>query len=244
MKVLIFSGTTEGRRLSRLLAQEGAQVTVSVASDYGREAQGEFPGVTVRTGRLNAEEMARLLRGFDLCIDATHPYAVEATAAIKTACELARVPVRRLLRRESGDTGGVYVDSAAQAAAYLAGREGNILLTTGAKELSAFGGLDRERLFPRVLPSHESLAACEAAGIPHRNILAMQGPFSTELNAALLRQFHISYLVTKDGGRTGGFPEKVQAARDTGVEPVVIRRPEDRGDPFDEILNFCQEMMR
>ena len=48
----------------------------------------------------------------------------------------------------------------------------------GAKELGAFAALEAQRLYARVLPSHEGIAACEAAGIPHRNIIAMQGPFS------------------------------------------------------------------
>ena len=244
MKFLIFSGTTEGRELSRLLADRGGRVAVSVATDYGAEEQGSYPGVTVLQGRKTVEEMAALLAGFDLCIDATHPYAVEATKNIAAACEKAGVPCRRLLRRASGETGGLYVDSAAQAAALLEPKEGNILLTTGAKELSAFSGLEPERLYPRVLPSHESIAACETAGIPHRNIVAMQGPFSLELNEAILRQFRIAFLVTKDGGTTGGFREKAEAARNTGAGLVVIRRPEDSGDSFETILSVCEEMMR
>ena len=244
MKLMIFSGTTEGRELSCLLADRGAEVTVSVATDYGKEEQGDHPGVTVLCGRRSEGEMEELLRGFDLCVDATHPYAVEATRTISAACRAAGVPCRRLLRRESGESGGAYVDSAAQAARLLGEREGNILLTTGAKELPAFAGLDPERLYPRVLPNHESLSACEAIGVPHRNILAMQGPFSRELNEAILRQLRIAFLVTKDGGKTGGFAEKVQAAESTGAELVVIRRPRDSGDSFEEILAFCEEMMR
>ena len=41
MNVVLFSGTTEGRRLSRALAELGAGVTVCVATQYGREEQGE-----------------------------------------------------------------------------------------------------------------------------------------------------------------------------------------------------------
>ena len=67
----------------------------------------------------------------------------------------------------------------------------NVLLATGAKELSAFAPLGAARLYARVLPSHEGLAACEAAGIPHRHILAMQGPFTRELNEAILRKYYI-----------------------------------------------------
>lgn len=244
MNILIFSGTTEGRRLSHLLAERGAEVTVCVATEYGCEEQGEAPGVTVLTGHRTVEEMTALLGGRDLCIDATHPYAVEVTKNIHLACAAAGVPCRRLLRERSGDTDALAVDGAEEAARLLAGREGNILLTTGAKELPAFAGIAPDRLYPRVLPTKDSISACEAAGIPHRNILAMQGPFSTDLNEALIRQFHIAFLVTKDGGAAGGFPEKVQAAKNTGIELVLIRRPEETGECFEEISAACEEWMR
>lgn len=245
MKIVIFSGTTEGRALSRLLAEQGAEVTVCVATEYGREEQGTMAGVTVLAGRKTPEEMADILRGCDLCVDATHPYAVQVTKSIRTACAAAEVPYRRLLRRNSGETGdAIIVDSAAEAAERLARMPGNVLLTTGAKELKEFSALDPARLFPRVLPTHESLAACEAAGIPHHNILAMQGPFSQELNEAIIRQFRVSVLVTKDGGAAGGFQEKVQAARSTGAALILIRRPEETGETFEEIVQSCEELMR
>ena len=72
----------------------------------------------------------------------------------------------------------------------------------------------------------------------------MQGPFSRELNEALIRQFQISAMVTKDGGISGGFPEKVQAARNTDIRLLVIRRPEESGDSLERILEDCEVMMR
>ena len=248
MRVLMFGGTTEARDLSRRLANEGLSVTVCVATPYGAEEQGEAEGIAVRTGRLDVAGMEALLREHVLCIDATHPYAAEATRNIRTACEKTGVPYRRVLR-EAEDAeeaeGMVRVGSAPEAAAYLAEREGNILLTTGVKELAAFGGIDTARLVVRTLPSHESLDACEQANIPHRNILAMQGPFTAELNEALLKQYDIAYLVTKDGGKTGGFPEKVSAAQRTGVTLVVIERPQEETRTFstEELLRECRELM-
>ena len=244
MRIVIFSGTTEGRLLSHLLAEKGAAVTVCVATEYGCEEQGEAPGVTILTGRKTVEEMAELLQGSDLCVDATHPYAVEVTKSVRRACSEAGVPYRRLLRDRSADTDALVVDSAEAAAELLADREGNILLATGMKELPAFAGISPARLYPRVLPTGDSIAACERAGIPHRNVIAMQGPFSRELNEALIRQFHIVYLVTKDGGKAGGFQEKVQAAENTGIELVLIHRPEETGESFDEVVKSCEEMMK
>ena len=223
--MLIFGGTTEGRRLARALSAMGHQVWVSVATPLGAEELAGLEDVSVLVGRRSGGEMDALLsRGFHRCVDATHPYAVQATREIGAACARAGVPLRRLLRPEGGEE-GLRVDSPEEAARLLAGREGNILLATGAKELPAFAALEPARLFPRVLPSEESVAACRRAGIPSRNIIALYGPFTQRLNEALMEQYHIRFLVTKDGGEAGGFREKAAAALAAGVALRVIRRP-------------------
>ena len=243
MKIVLFSGTTEGRILSRQLAALGFEVLVSVATPLGAEEQGEFAGVTLHCGRLTPEEMVQLLQGAVLCIDATHPYAVDATKNIISACKDAKIEYQRLLRPESPlPAGSIVFRSAMHAAGFLENTSGNILLATGAKELSVFSALAPERLFPRVLPTREGIAACEAAHIPHKNIIAMQGPFSYTLNRALMEQFHIQFLVTKDGGAAGGFAEKAQAAQDTNAQLIVIRRPAETGETAEQILAHCREV--
>ena len=245
MKAVVFSGTTEGRRFSQKLAALGAEVTVCVATPLGAEEQGEMAGITVHAGRRLPDAMAALLTGADLCVDATHPYAVDVTRNIRAAAAQAGVEYRRLLRAQSPLPEGCAVfETAAQAAAYLAGTAGNVLLATGAKELAAFAALDPARLYPRVLPTPEGIAACEAANIPHRNIIAMQGPFSLALNVALMQQFGVRYLVTKDGGAAGGFAEKVQAAARTGAQLVVLRRPPETGETEEALFTHCQEMLQ
>lgn len=245
MRVVIFGGTTEGRELSCALAQEGISVTVSVATEHGREEQPQDAGITVHAGRLEADGMAALLQGADFCIDATHPYAAEATVNIRAAAQKSETPYLRLLRAESVlPANSVIVSNAKAAADFLAKKQGNVLLTTGAKELAAFEKLEKQRLFPRVLPVQASLEACEQLKVPHRNIIAMQGPFSRPLNEAILRQFGICYLVTKDGGAVGGFAEKAEAAEACGVTLVVIRRPPSNGEEgktMEQILKLCKE---
>lgn len=244
MKVVIFSGTTEGRELSHAVAALGIEATVCVATELGAEEQGRTPGITVCTGRLDADAMAALLQGAALCVDATHPYATEATRNICAAAAAVGVEYHRLLRPASDlPTGSVVLQTAAQAAAYLAGKPGNILLATGAKELPAFAPLDPARLYPRVLPTLAGITACETAGIPHRNIIAMQGPFTRELNVAVMHQFHIAYMVTKDGGAAGGFAEKAQAAAQCGVQLIVLCRPEEQGETAETILQRCRELL-
>ena len=152
MNILIFGGTTEGREISHLLAERGAQVLVCVATEYGREEQGKAPGITVLTGRKDRTAILSLLEGADLCIDATHPYAENISRTLRDACDAAGVPLRRLLRRESA-ADGIQVADAPAAAALLAQERGNILLTTGSKELGAFSAIEPQRLYPRVRPA-------------------------------------------------------------------------------------------
>ncbi len=254
MNLLLFAGTTEGRLLARRLRDLPLRATLCTATGYGEERLAEFAGrFALRAGRMNAEEMCALMRdeNIHLVIDATHPYAVAATAAIRAAAESAGIPRLRLARAAGrtgdDDDGVVCFDSAQSAAAALAETEGGVLLATGAKELAAFTAVPgfAERCCPRVLPTEESLRACAALGFPRSRIIAMQGPFSRELNLALMRHFAVAILVTKDGGAEGGFAEKLQAAADAGVRTFVIRRPggED-GLSTDEILAAVAERLQ
>ncbi len=238
MNILIFSGTGEGRDLSKALARAGHDVTVCVLTEYGKEEQGEYKGVTVLAGKKPPEEIVRLLQGMDVCIDATHPFATHIRESIRSSCEQTGVRRIRLVREESmlGDGNVVLVDSAEEAAEYLSDKEGRILLTTGAKDLPIYAAVGPERLYPRVLPFASSLDACEKAGIPRKNVIGMQGPFIKELNTALLKQYGASFMVTKDSGKEGGFDEKLMAAEEAGAVLVVIRRPDDEGVPAEEIL--------
>ena len=83
----------------------------------------------------------------------------------------------------------------------------------------------QERLFARVLSIPSVISSCAELGIEGKHLIGMQGPFSTEINEAMLRQFQCSYLVTKDTGLAGGFPEKMEACQRCGVTPVIIGRP-------------------
>ena len=232
-KLCVFAGTTEGRELVELLEGQPVAVTACVATEYGETLLTARENLTISAGRLRCEEMEALLRreGFDLVVDATHPYAQEVTKHIAGACQTAGTDYLRLLREEQGlPEGAVWTPDAAGAAALLADRPGNILLTTGSKELDKFASIPgfAQRTYARVLPMEASLRACEAAGLSPAHILAMQGPFSREMNLAMLRAVSAAWLVTKEGGAAGGFQEKAEAAAEAGAGLVVIGRPPQR----------------
>ena len=229
-KICIFGGTTEGRKLAEFLSGQPCDVMVCVATDYGQTLLPEAEHVSVSARRLPVGEIVSLLteKRFDLVIDATHPYAQSITKSIASACRETGTLRWRLLRGASGvSPEHTYVETVSDAAAFLSGTEGNILLTTGSKELAGFSQLPgfSERVWARVLPLQSSLDACAQAGLPASHIFAMQGPFSEAMNAAMLRTIGAQYLVTKDGGAPGGFEEKESAAKSAGARLVVIGRP-------------------
>lgn len=222
MKVWLFGGTTEGRLLAEWLTAQGIEHQVAVATDYGKSL---LPDSPVEVGRLGQEEMERgLTQGFTHVVDATHPYATQVTAFLRQACQQQNVPYLRLLRPLGTEGNWHSVANTQEAVAKLHEMDGNILLTTGAKELPAYASL-ATRCFPRVLPMISSLESCAKAGIPPKQIICMQGPFTLETNCALLRQYQIKILVSKFTGTEGGFAEKIQAAEQCGCQSLVISVP-------------------
>ena len=211
-RVLIFSGTTEGRHLAEHLMKAGIFCDVCVATEYGAQVMEEAPLLQLHTGRLTVDEMKQL---YELCepqvvVDATHPFATVVSSHIRESLKETDIPYIRLERTQQEASYDVktYADCTAVVQA-LELTQGNILLTTGSKELAAFCCSEtlRKRLIVRVLPGAESLALCYENGLEGNQIIAMQGPFSEEMNTAIYHQYEICHMVTKESGSIGGCKE-------------------------------------
>ena len=207
-RIVIFAGTTEGRQLSELLADAGIAHTVCVATEYGEIVMREQtdsteaaqtdgqPLVNLHCGRMDREQMQKFLHDevYEIVVDATHPYAQVVTenirgavAAIRSSEKDAQFPIYLRLEREidgavkadENVTNIQYFDNNSDCAKALEDTEGNILLTTGSKELAVYcaSGRLNDRLYVRILPGRESLELCMEQGIKGRQILALQGPF-------------------------------------------------------------------
>lgn len=239
-RILIFSGTTEGRELAGFLKGKQIEVIVSVATEYGKDCM-DMEGasnITIHTGRMDEEQIGRFIQenqvGF--VVDATHPFALEVTKNVEQACRKTGTEYVRCIRDwqnwEERDPCVIRVDSVAQAVEKLQNTTGNILISTGSKELGEYTRISgyQERCYARVLSIQSSVEESIRLGFEGRHLIAMQGPFSKELNLAMLHDLDIRYFVTKESGKSGGFLEKVQAAKEAGAVLVVIGRPIEEGE--------------
>ena len=250
--LLVFAGTTEGRELletlSRNIGDSGLTVHACVATDYGKELLPKgLENIRVRSGRLTEEAMAALMTDerFDYVIDTTHPYARLASENIKAACRKSGCEYIRVLR-SSGVTRHMdcrFFSGHEEVVEYLNRTEGNVLLTIGSKELLKYTKVHdfQKRVFPRVLPMLEVLESCGVLGFSGKQLICMQGPFTAELNIALINQINARYVVSKDSGETGGFLQKYQAAQETGAELLVIGREQEEEGISPEALLLLLE---
>lgn len=204
--------------------------------------------IKVLRGRMDRYQMEEFIRnqGIHLVIDATHPHARLVSEEIQEACGRTGVRLERCLRAEGEQNKArdwVEVDSIQEAVSFLSSVSGVIFATTGSKELEALCQIPdyQKRVYARVLPTSNVLKKCEKLGITGSHLIAMQGPFSTEMNTLFLRQTKAEWLLTKDSGRAGGFQEKVEAARENGTRVVVIRRPEENGISLEEAMEVLKK---
>ena len=232
--------------MCRFLSKNGVQAEVFVATEYGAAVMEPMDGITIHEGRLDEKEIAERLTSDTLLIDATHPYAAEVTDNLRAACAEAGARYERLLRPALPFENCEIVLDTAAAVDWLNAHPGRVLLTTGSKELEAYTAVQdyRERVFPRVLPTASVLEKCSVLGFPGAHIIAMQGPFSQAMNAALLREIGADILVTKDTGASGGFAEKVAAAKEVSAKVLVIARPrEEQGRNQAEMQEFLTDLL-
>jgi precorrin-6x reductase len=234
--IALFAGTTEGREICEYCIQHNIGLSVYVATEYGKEVLPTNDNLSVFVGRMEQADMERELakKNPALVIDATHPYAVLVTENIANACKTLEIPYIRVSREKDNCKayGGniYYVKDTEEAAKILAKWQNKkILLTTGSKDFLAYTKLKdwQQRVYLRILPSVEQLSKCLEAGFSSSHLICMQGPFSKEMNSALIKQFGIDVMVTKESGNTGGFLEKIEAANENLIPVLVLKRPQD-----------------
>jgi precorrin-6A/cobalt-precorrin-6A reductase len=232
VKILQLAGTSDARQLAIELKRHGFDVlTTVVTSNAAIELQ--TSGLQVLVGRLTEWDLIQLIkeRKINVVVDASHPYAEEASKNAIKAAEIAEIPYIRFERpsQQFDDELIIKVDSYEEAAELAAKKQGNIMLTTGSKTLQLFTdkllSLPNTRVIARMLPRKDNMEKCEGLGLPQKNVIAIQGPFTKDFNRALFQQFETTLMVTKESGKEGAVDEKVEAAIELGIETILIKRP-------------------
>ncbi len=242
--ILVMSGTEEGKEIVRRINDSGNNVVTTVVTDYGQEIYKKIGlGHLCIKGRLDVDGLSAFIREKNIgtLVDATHPYATQASLnAIKASVNNGIKYIR--FQRSASVTGdgcggrvvlehqaSVHIVSDMDAAVEWIGESDKerVLLTTGFSAAEKFSKLkDEKEIYIRILPMAVHIEQCVKLGIKPSNILALQGPFSLEFNKAIYDQYKIDVVVTKDSGKTGGVPEKIQAASEAGIDIVIIKREE------------------
>ena len=222
---MLFAGTTEGRKLCEYLTGKNCDTYVYVTTEYGRELLPQADNVHIHTGRMDEADMLKELEAKKpyIVIDATHPYATQVTHNIKNVCDSKNISYVRVLREDNDkkpefkSDNITYVKSIKDVVELLNSEQHNsknILMTTGSKNIPEYVYITdyKERVYLRLLP-----------------------------NEAVIRQFNIGVLVTKESGSNGGYEEKVSATENTGIDCIVIKRPvEENGVSLPELIKYLK----
>ena len=216
------AGTTEAADLAESLVASGVDVTASFA---GRtRVQAAYP-CPVRVGGFGGVDgLVRVLAdgGHDLLVDATHPFAAVMPHNAAAAAAIAGVARLRLLRApweaEAGDNWKEVTDLSEAAAALGTVGSERVLLATGRLGLAAFASLEGVHFVARSIEPPDPMPLAKAT------VILARGPFGVDDEVALLRDYRIDTLVTKNSGGSAT-AAKVEAARRLGCRVIMVRRP-------------------
>lgn len=247
-RILIFGGTTEGRELAEFCHNNCISAAVCVTTEFGKELISTYDSLEIYTGKKDYGQVINMLKKekFSLVLDATHPFAERATENLKKACRDTNVKLFRIVRaNEKIDYEKVkYFDSIVGAAEYADMTIGNILVTTGSKNLADYAVIKNfsERIVVRVLPDSKIINSCIEMGFKKENIISEIGPFTVEQNCSHIRRNNIRIVITKESGKNGGFSDKITAAQLCGCEVLIINKPIEHGYSVEEMKKLLMRI--
>lgn len=244
-------GTSEGRKIVSLMNEFTDDIAVSTATSYGGQLLECYKIKELNTKPLNKEEMIEWFKknNIHILVDGSHPYAAEVTKNAMECCKELGIKYIRYERKGvlENDNGEdiIRVNNYDEAIEYIKSSiKGNVLNTTGGNNVTKFVNMDFDyRVIHRILPSPAVLKKCVDAGVKIKDIIAMQGPISYELEKAFIHQFDAKAIITKDSGVEGGVLEKLNAARACGLKIIVIEKTKFEYDmEFNDPENLVEKL--
>ncbi len=235
----LLAGTGDGPPLASALADQGWRVCVSVVSSQASLPYSESFFVSIRVGPLSGKEGIKAFlneakashKGFDLVIDATHPFAVLISSELTQVCKDVSQPLIRYQRPLEAPSFAKLIPNV-KAIPKNAFKGQNVLLALGSRQLKDAVAASRQagaNVFARVLPTPESLRAALACELNENN-LAVLRPLKGEVfggfESALCKKWSINTVFCR---QSGGLTQRLwqEICERENMELWLISRPEN-----------------
>ncbi len=266
MNILVMAGTKDAIKIIEMLSKNNKSsfkgnsneethfnILATTTTNYGGILAKKAGTDEVISRPLEADELVNLIQKKDvkILIDATHPFATQATINAINASKKASIKYIRFERPSINYSNfeGIHIvnsfEEAGQVAKKIIKNEKKVLHLAGVSTIkSVLESVPLKQLIVRVLPNTTSIGICQEIGISGENIVAMQGIFSKEFNQALMREYDVGVIITKESGETGGVPGKIDAALELGLEVVLINRPKIKELNKNSVVNNIKELQK
>ncbi len=210
--ILVFGGTTEGRKAVEVLEEAGN--TYYYSTKTGEQDITLHHGIRL-DGALDAEAMQRFCQehAVRLMVDAAHPFAMQLHQTIAEVAESLSIPVVRYERiYPPRDPSITWIDDYSQVPTDIH----SLLATTGVQSISKLKYLDALgiKVIYRILNRESSIQLAYQQGASDEQLCFY--PQTVEAEAMLM----------KESGESGGFSEKVEEAKAQGMRIIALKRPE------------------
>lgn len=209
--IWVIGGTKDSRDFIESFPYK-KKLIVTVATEYGAKLLADIGNIDLKIGKMDKKEMDVFIQSkkIEKIVDISHPYAEEVS---KNAMEISRknnIVYFRYERENLDERIGKEYDNLDSLLEAIEKIEGNILSTLGSNSLERICGLkNKENIYFRILPKWDIIKKSEELGVLAKNIIAMQGPFTLDMNLAIIKQFDIKCIVSKKSGNIGGEREKI-----------------------------------
>ena len=213
--ILVFGGTTEGRKAVEVLEEGGSPYFYSTKT--GEQDITLHHGHRI-DGALDEEAMRSFCQEHDirLMVDAAHPFASQLHQTIARVSESQQIPVIRYERiYPERDPHLEWIDDYAQIPPNIH----TLLATTGVQSIAKLKPLEVQgvSIYYRILPRESSMALAQKLGAKKEQLCFFEDGATINVKAEAI--------LLKESGLSGGFMEKVEAAKAKGMRILVLKRP-------------------
>ena len=221
--ILVFGGTTEGRKAVEVLEEGGSPYFYSTKT--GEQDITLHHGQRI-DGALDEEAMRAFCQEHDirLMVDAAHPFASQLHQTIDRVSESQQIPVIRYERiYPERDPHLEWIDDYAQIPPNIH----TLLATTGVQSIAKLKPLEAQgvSIYYRILPRESSMALAQKLGAKKEQLCFFAGSHPLNGGLASRQGVEADAILLKESGLSGGFQEKVEAAKAKGMRILVLKRP-------------------